>query len=59
MPLIRNVSPLGDLDVPLLGRILAAGEEVDVPKAAAVRLLDQPDKFQPVTPAAKTSSKES
>ncbi len=59
MPLIRNVSPLGDLDVPLLGRILAAGEEVDVPKAAAVLLLEQPDNFQPVTPAAKTSSKES
>jgi hypothetical protein len=59
MPLIRNVSPLGDLDVPLLGRILAAGEEVDVPKETAALLLAQPDNFQPVTPAAKTSSKES
>lgn len=56
MPVIRNVSPLGDLDVPLLGRIVTAGEEIDVPKAAAELLLAQPDNFQPVV---KHASKES
>ena len=56
MPVIRNVSPLGDLDVPLLGRIVTAGEEIDVPKAAAELLLAQPDNFQPVV---KYASKES
>ena len=57
MPRIRNVSPLGALDVPLLGRTLAAGEEVDVPKWAAEQLLAQPDNFQPVaaTPTPKES----
>lgn len=27
---ITNVSPLGDLDVPILGRVVTAGESVDV-----------------------------
>jgi hypothetical protein len=27
---IQNVSPLGDLDVPILGRIVTAGEIIDV-----------------------------
>lgn len=26
---LRNVSPLGDLDVPILGRVVAFGEEFD------------------------------
>ncbi|MDQ1247698.1 MAG: hypothetical protein QG597_2069 [Actinomycetota bacterium] len=56
MPRIRNVSPLGALDVPLLGRTLAASEEADVPKSAAEQLLAQPDNFQPVaTPTPKES----
>lgn len=32
---IQNVSPLGDLDVPILGRIVKAGEVVDVDDAIA------------------------
>jgi hypothetical protein len=44
---IKNVSPLGDLDVPLLGnRIVKAGEEVDVPDEKAKRLLLQPDNWR-------------
>lgn len=46
---IRNVSPLGDLEVPLLGRMgdraLAAGEEVEVTDEHAKVLLLQPDNF--------------
>lgn len=46
---IKNVSPRGDLDVPLLGRVVAAGEVVDVNADHANRLLDQPDNWQKVT----------
>lgn len=38
---ICNVSPLGALDVPLIGRVVAAGEIVDVPTEHADRLLEQ------------------
>lgn len=38
---IRNDSPLGDLDVPLLRRIVKRGEEVDVSAEQAERLLPQ------------------
>lgn len=48
---IRNVSPRGGLDVPLLGRTVDAGEVVDVTAAQAELLLEQPDNFQPVDKA--------
>jgi hypothetical protein len=38
---IRNDSPLGDLDVPLLRRVVERGDEVDVSAEHAVRLLQQ------------------
>lgn len=38
---IRNDSPLGDLDVPLLRRIVKRSEEVDVSAEQAERLLPQ------------------
>lgn len=41
MPQIRNESPVGDLDVPLLRRIVKAGETVDVTEDQALRLLGQ------------------
>lgn len=41
MPKIRNDSPLGDLEVPLLRRIVKAGEVVDVSDDQAERLLPQ------------------
>lgn len=43
---IRNVSPYGDLDVPLLGVVVKAGETIDVSDDAAERLLDQADNWQ-------------
>lgn len=48
MPKIRNVSPYGDLDVPLLGRVVAAGEEVEVSAEQAKLLLAQETNWQPV-----------
>jgi hypothetical protein len=53
MPKIKNISPCGDLDVPLLRRVIEAGETVEVTKDQAERLLSQPDNFEPVDKAAK------
>jgi len=50
---IRNVSPQGALEVPLLGRIVGRGEEVEVTEAQAERLLPQAI-WQPVDTAAKS-----
>ncbi len=49
MPHIRNISPLGDLDIPLLGRVVAAGEVVEVTEEQAAVLLDQAVNYEPVT----------
>lgn len=53
MPMIRNISPLGALDVPLLGRVLEAGEEADVTEDQAERLLTQSDNYEAVDRKAK------
>lgn len=45
MTLIRNVSPRGALDVPLLGRALDAGEVVEVSAEHAAILLAQVDNW--------------
>jgi hypothetical protein len=58
MPKIKNVSPFGDLDVPLLGRVIEAGETVDVSDAEAEELLKQPFNYEPVGQAAKKIEKE-
>lgn len=41
MPTIRNDAPWGDLDVPLLRRVVASGEVVEVTDEQARRLLPQ------------------
>ena len=46
--LIRNVSRFGDLEVPLLGRVVIAGEVVEVTAEQAERLLPQVENWQPV-----------
>lgn len=46
--IIKNVSPLGELDVPLLGSILDAGEELEVSEDHARKLLPQAENYQPV-----------
>jgi hypothetical protein len=53
MPKIKNVSPLGDLDVPLLRAVIDAGETVTVTEDQARVLLLQPDNYEPADRAAK------
>lgn len=48
MPIIRNVSPLGDLDVPLLRQIVQAGSEVETTAEHAATLLAQSENFAAV-----------
>lgn len=48
MTKFKNVSPLGDLDVPVLYRIVPAGEVVDVPADLADGFARQPDVWEPV-----------
>ena len=50
---IRNVSPLGELDVPLLRRVVPAGEAVTVTDEQAARLLPQTGAWQPADKAAR------
>lgn len=53
MPRLKNISPLGALDVPLLRRIVDAEEIIDVTEDQARVLLLQPDNYQPTDKAAK------
>ena len=48
MPTIRNINPIGDVDVPLLRRVVARGESVTVTEDQAARLLDQTDNWTTV-----------
>ncbi|MEA5453301.1 hypothetical protein SPF06_01065 [Sinomonas sp. JGH33] len=50
---IKNVSPFGDLDVPLLGQFVKSGEVVDVDEAHAALLLIQPLNYAPGDKAAE------
>ncbi|MEP6477848.1 MAG: hypothetical protein ABJB03_00525 [Rhodoglobus sp.] len=54
---IKNVSPVGDLDLPLIGRTVLASEVFEVPKDQALLLLEQPDNFREVKPRAATPRK--
>lgn len=45
--MLRNVSPRGDLDIPLVRRVVAAGEVFDVNADQARRLLEQTGNFEP------------
>lgn len=51
---LRNDSPVGDLDIPLLRRVVLAGEVFDVTAEQANILLDQcPYNFGPADDEAK------
>lgn len=54
---IRNISPRGALDVPLLGRVVEAGEVTEVTKDQADRLLPQSDNWEPVENTGKGDPK--
>lgn len=49
MSKFRNVSPLGDLEVPILGRIVKAGETFEVPADLTESFAAQSDVWEPVT----------
>jgi hypothetical protein len=52
-----NCNPLGEIDLPLIGRTLAAGEEFEVDDDTATELLKQTGNFAPAQPAkGKTST---
>lgn len=53
MPVIKNVSPIGALDIPLLRRVVEFGEEVEVKVEHALVLLDQEANYEAVDKAAK------
>ncbi len=44
--LLRNINPLGDVYLPLAGRVIAAGEEFEVPDDVAARLLEQVGNYE-------------
>lgn len=48
----KNVSPLGDLDIPAVG-IIAAGEEFEVPEHLAEAFAGQASNYEPVDVDAK------
>lgn len=55
---LRNINPLGAVDLPLLGLLLEAGAEFDCPSEHAKALLEQTGNYVAVTPTA-SSKKES
>lgn len=48
MPKLKNTSPLGEVDLPLIGRTLAAGEEFEVSDEQASALLLQAGNYEVV-----------
>ena len=50
---IKNVSPYGDLEVPLLGQVVESGSIVEVSEEHAKLLLLQDTNFQPWGPDAR------
>ena len=56
--LIRNINPLGEVDVPLLDRTVAAGEAVEVSDEDAAQLLPQTPNWAVVDAPADTESED-
>lgn len=48
MPFLKNVSPYGDLDIPLVRRTIVSGEVFEVTDAQAACLAGQTDNYLPV-----------
>lgn len=46
---LRNINPLGEVELPLIGRTLAAGEVFDVSDEDGAALLDQPSNYERAT----------
>jgi hypothetical protein len=50
---VKNISPFGHLDVPLVGRVVEAGEVFDATEEQAALLLMQPFHYAPGDKAAE------
>jgi hypothetical protein len=59
MTLIKNISPQGDLYVPLLGKEVAAGATVDVPDDVLDSFICQIDNWQAVSYVAPKDTNDS
>lgn len=57
-PRFKNVSPIGALDVPVLGRVIAEGEEFEVREDLVPLFAAQVGNFKPVNPAAKAAQQD-
>lgn len=53
---LRNINPLGAVEVPLLGRVLEAGEEFDIDDEQGAALLDQVGNYEPAESDNKSDS---
>ena len=53
---LKNTSPLGSIDLPLIGRTLAAGEVFDVPDKVGAALLEQIGNYEAVKADKKASN---
>lgn len=51
MPFVRNINPIGDVEVPLLRRVVARRESVEVSDEQAERLLEQAENWAPADQA--------
>lgn len=51
MPALRNVNPLGEVDIPLVGQTVQRGAEFEVTDEHAAALLMQVGNYEPVDPA--------
>lgn len=48
---LRNVNPIGDVDLPIVGRVVTAGEVFTVPDDIGTALLDQVGNYELVADA--------
>ncbi|WP_422934979.1 hypothetical protein [Sinomonas sp. P47F7] len=55
---IKNISPYGELDVPLLGGVVEAGEILEVDPEHAEALLAQAENWEPADAAARAVAEE-
>jgi len=58
MAKVKNISPLGDVDVPALGLSVKAGATIDVADDVAASLLEQKDNWAPADKAAASITPE-
>ena len=58
MAKVKNISPLGDVDVPALGLSVKAGATIDVADDVAASLLEQTTNWAPADKAAASITPE-